>query len=131
MMGHSMAKKKAKRKAPAKAARKPAAKRRVHRQIVIKETFSLPARQQEFKKQRIAPPEEPIAIAQPGEHSHANKSAIPHWITATVGSLVATCLVAAFLTMGLGMSPVYTFGISAAVFVGFSILFYTMLATSQ
>ncbi|VVC01763.1 Uncharacterised protein [uncultured archaeon] len=134
-----MAKKKAKgkparaaRKAPSASARKQAARRRLPKQKILHETFSLPAQEShEFKAARIAPPEEPLAIAQPSEHSRARKSAIPNSITAAVGSLVATSLVAAFLTMALGISPVYTIGISAAVFVGFSIVFYTILATQQ
>ncbi len=108
--------------------------RKLPRQTVMRETFTLIAsKPPEFKNAAIAPPEEPFSLSHPAKTAlnyHAKKNAIPAPLTAMVGAIALTALVAAFLMIALGMNLFYILGISMAVFVGFSIVFYTILETS-
>lgn len=129
--------------------------RKLPRQKVMRETFMLPApAPREFESARIAPPEEPLSLSHPARapakphakkpeephalshpartavKAHAKKDAIPAPLTAMAGAIAVTALLAAFLMLALGMNPLFTTGISMAVFVGFSIVFYTILETS-
>lgn len=139
-MSGTMAKKKPK---AAKAKIKPlqkkkiTARRRPPIQKIKHETFTLPApAPREFQSARIAPPEEPQthALSHPARTAVAHqpkKELIPAPLTAMVGALIVTALVAAFLMAVLGMNPLYTIGISMAIFVGFSIVFYTIIETAE
>ncbi len=104
---------------------------------IKRETFTLPSPvPREFHSARIAPPEEPQphVLSHPARTAvkhHPKKDAIPAPLTAMAGALIITALVAAFLMLALGMNPLYTIGISMAIFVGFSIVFYTIIETAE
>ena len=117
--------------------RKIAGRRRLPIPKIKQETFTLPApAPREFQSARIAPPEEPQThvLSHPARTAvkhHPKKDAIPAPLTAMVGAIIVTALVAAFLMLVLGMNPLYTIGISMAIFVGFSIVFYTIIETAE
>lgn len=109
--------------------------RKPPRQKITRETFTLPSpKPPEFHNAAMAPPEEPFSLSHPAKTAlayHAKKSAIPAPLTAMALAIAITALLAAFLTLVLGMSPFYALGISMAVFVGFSIVFYTIIEAPE
>lgn len=117
--------------------KKIAGRRRLPIQKIKQETFALPAHApREFESARMAPPEEPQThvLSHPARTAvkhQPKKGAIPAPLTAMAGAAIVTGLVAAFLMLALGMNPLYTIGISMAVFVGFSIVFYTIIETAE
>lgn len=127
------------RRPPARKAMRPKPGKEISRKIsgqkIMRETFALPPpKPPEFRNARMAPPEEPFSLSHPAKTAlayHAKKSAIPAPLAAMALATAITALLAAFLTLALGMNPFYTLGISMAVFVGFSIVFYTIIETSE
>lgn len=57
------------------------------------------------------------------------KKRVPHIATALLGSGLVTLLFAAVFLLIMQIGSFYTFCISLAIFVGFSILFYNLLET--
>ncbi len=127
-------------------------RKRIPKPVIIRETFVLPsAKHAGYREQSFAKPKEPFSLhhekpaafhdeiaahkaARFQAHHHLpskTKMPVPSHIAAIIASLAATALVAVFLIIVLGLGLLYATAISAAVFVGCSIVFHSALDSSQ